>query len=134
MKIVNLILILHPDKDKVLMCHRQKDPYKGKYNFVGGKVEQHEHHFESAYRELYEETGISKKDVELKPLFFTQYFEDDLELQVYYGYLEKEVTLIEEIHPLLWVDLNEDFTNSHQYAGHGNIDHMISILKLWHKL
>ncbi|HZJ87471.1 MAG TPA: NUDIX domain-containing protein [Erysipelothrix sp.] len=131
MKTVNLILIIHKDKDKVLMCHRQKDPYKGKYNFVGGKLENDESNLSGAYRELYEETGISQKDVEIKPLFFTQYFEDALELQVYYGYLKDDVTLKEEIHPLLWVDMSEDFRHD-KFAGHGNIEHMISILKLWH--
>ena len=37
----------------------EKEPYKGMYNFVGGKVEEGETNDEAAYRELFEETGIS---------------------------------------------------------------------------
>ena len=50
MRIVNLIIVLNQDKDQVLMCYRKKDPYKGLYNFVGGKVEEDEDHLEAAYR------------------------------------------------------------------------------------
>lgn len=134
MQIVNLIIVIHQDKDKVLMCYRKKDPYKGRYNFVGGKVEAQEDHLEAAYRELYEETNISKDDLLIQPLFFTQYFKDNLELQVYYGFLEKNVQLIKEINPLIWVDLDEDFSNTQKYAGDGNIEHMISTLKQWYHL
>ena len=38
----NLIIVFHPDEDKILMCHRQKEPYLGLYNFVGGKLEENE--------------------------------------------------------------------------------------------
>ena len=34
---VNLVIVFNKNKDKVLMCQRRKDPYKGKLNFVGGK-------------------------------------------------------------------------------------------------
>ena len=44
------------DLKKVLFCIRAKEPYKGLYNFVGGKVEEDETNDEAAYRELYEKT------------------------------------------------------------------------------
>ena len=40
------------------MCHRQKPPYQGLYNLVGGKAEDGEDGLHAAYRELREETGI----------------------------------------------------------------------------
>ena len=39
---VNLVIVFNKNRDKVLMCQRRKDPYKGKLNFVGGKVQKGE--------------------------------------------------------------------------------------------
>ena len=39
MKKLNVILVYDKDESKILMCKRKKEPYKGKYNLVGGKVE-----------------------------------------------------------------------------------------------
>lgn len=130
MKIVNLIIVLNPDNTKVLMCYRQKDPYKGLYNFVGGKVEPHENHLQAAYRELQEESGITQKDIEINLLMKTQYPIDGFELQVYYGTLKHDVILKEEVNPLQWFDFNTDFSNG-QYAGDGNIQHMIKCIEFY---
>ena len=40
----NCIAVLHPDGKRWLMCRRLKDPYKGLYNLVGGKIEEGEDH------------------------------------------------------------------------------------------
>lgn len=69
MRKLNLIVVFNKDLSKGLFCIRSKDPYKGKYNFVGGKVEENETNDEAAYRELFEETGISKNDIELEPFY-----------------------------------------------------------------
>ena len=58
--IYNCIIVLNKTKDRALFCKRQKDPYKGLYNFVGGKVEPGEDSETAAYREdvlLKEETN-----------------------------------------------------------------------------
>ena len=65
MKRMNIIVIFDKEITSTLMCKRTKEPYKGMYNFVGGKVEENETNDEAAYRELFEETGISKNDIEL---------------------------------------------------------------------
>ena len=124
----NIIIVFHPNEDKILMCHRQKEPYKGLYNFVGGKLEQNESNTQAAYRELNEETGIDFQDIDLKPLFTTQYHQDAFELQVYYGKLKKNVTLTQELNPLVWMTLDEDFSDTRKFAGHGNIKHMIAMI------
>ena len=36
---VNIIVVFNQNKSKVLMCKRKKAPFKGLYNFVGGKIE-----------------------------------------------------------------------------------------------
>ena len=66
MRKLNLIVIFNNNLDKVLFCIRAKEPYKGLYNFVGGKVEEGETNDEAAYRELFEETGITSNDIELE--------------------------------------------------------------------
>ena len=42
MKKLNLIVVFNNNLEKVLFCIRAKEPYKGLYNFVGGKVEEDE--------------------------------------------------------------------------------------------
>ena len=39
MKKLNVILVYNKDENEILMCKREKEPYKGKFNLVGGKVE-----------------------------------------------------------------------------------------------
>lgn len=52
MKELNVILVYNKEENKILMCKREKEPYKGKFNLVGGKVEQNEDELHAAYREL----------------------------------------------------------------------------------
>ncbi len=131
MKKVNLVIVIDAHKEQVLMCHRQTDPYQGLYNFVGGKVKEGEGDWSAAYRELQEETGIKSSQIDLKMLFKTYYPFDDLELQVYYGFLKEKPELKEEKHPLIWYSLEEDFANESLFAGHGNIAHMMNLIKLY---
>lgn len=83
MKKLNVILVYDKDKNKILMCKRTKEPYKDKYNMVGGKVEENENELEAAYRELYEETGISRQDIKLIHVMNFQYKISDMELEVF---------------------------------------------------
>ena len=55
MRKLNLVVVFNNNLDKALFCIRAKEPYKGLYNFVGGKVENGETNNEAAYRELFEE-------------------------------------------------------------------------------
>ena len=61
----NIIVVYNENADKILMCKRKKDPYKGLANFVGGKIEKNENGLDAAYRELEEETTITKDDITL---------------------------------------------------------------------
>ena len=65
MKRMNLIVVFNKDKTKLLMCERTKEPYKGQLNLVGGKIEKEDGNLNEAYRELQEETGITKEDINL---------------------------------------------------------------------
>ena len=125
MKKFNVILVYNKEQDKILMCKREKEPYMGKYNLVGGKVELGEDILSSAYRELQEETGITKNDIKLVHLMKIEYKMDKFELEVFVGKLNKEIKLIEEVNKLYWIDKFENFFDYKKYAGEGNIGHMI---------
>lgn len=34
----NAIVVFNKDEDKILMCKRKRNPYKGLLNFVGGMI------------------------------------------------------------------------------------------------
>ncbi len=131
MKKLNLIVVFDKNLEKGLFCIRAKEPYKGMYNFVGGKVEENETNDEGAYRELYEETGIRKQDIELEHFMDLNYFKYENNLQVYYGILKHEVELIEEKNKLEWVVLNDDLLDIERFAGNYNIPHIIKQIKVY---
>ena len=121
----NCIMIFSPDGRKVLFCKRISDPYKGLYNFVGGKIEPGEDGAEAAYRELLEETGIGRDDVELSHMMDFTYYNQDCYVETYVGRLKRDVVLREEKHPLCFLGRDEDFFDVERFAGEGNIGHMM---------
>lgn len=131
MKKLNLIVVFNKSLDKILFCIRAKEPYKGLYNFVGGKIEKKETNDEAAYRELFEETGISKEDIELDHFMDLNYFKDEKNLQVYYGILKHEVVLVEEKNKLEWVTINDELLDNSKFAGNYNIPHIIRQIKIY---
>ena len=125
--IYNCIIVFNKTKDRALFCKRQKDPYKGLYNFVGGKVEPGEDSETAAYRELFEETGITRQQIRLYRLMDIRYYHQGFDLQMYVGKLDEDVLLKEETNPLLWLPLTEDFTDRDRFAGEQNIAHIMSV-------
>lgn len=121
----NCIMIYSQSGRELLFCKRIEDPYKGKYNLVGGKIEAGEDGFAAAYRELFEETGITDKQVELRHMMDFTYYNQDCYVEVYVGRLEEKVVLVPEKHPLFWLSLDEDFFDTKSFAGEGNIGHMV---------
>ena len=130
MKRMNVIVIFNKEMTMTLMCKRTKEPYKGMYNLVGGKIEKANDGLNEAYRELYEETHISKEDVDLIHFMNLSYIKWGKELEVYYGILNKRVDLIEEVNKLEWVLINDNFFDMKKYAGEGNIGHIIEEIKI----
>ena len=124
---MNCIVVFNKDKDAVLFCKRKKEPYSGLLNFVGGKVEKGEPSEEAAYRELFEETGIGRKQIRLYRLMDITYYHQKFVLEMYVGKLEEDVSLYEEKNPLLWIPLAEDFTDPDRFAGEQNIAHIINV-------
>ena len=130
MKKMNVIVIFDKNLNKTLMCKRTKEPYMGMYNLVGGKIEKENDGLNEAYRELSEETNIKKSDVDLIYFMNLSYIKWNKELEVYYGVLNKDVTLIEEVNKLEWVPIDDNFFDMNKYAGEGNIGHIIEEIKI----
>lgn len=130
MKKMNVTVIFNKEKNKVLFCKRTKEPYKGFYNFVGGKIEKENDGINEAYRELYEETGISKNDVEIEYFMNITYVKWEKDLEIYYGVLNKDVELVEEVNTLEWLPITDNFFDMTKYAGEGNIGHIIEEIKI----
>lgn len=125
MKKLNVIIVYDKDDKNILMCKRAKEPYMGLFNLVGGKVEEGEDELSAAYRELFEETGITKEDITLTHLMNFSYMMSGIELEVFVGRLKKEVTLIEEVNKLYWLSKEENYYDLEKFAGEGNIGHML---------
>ena len=127
---MNVIVVYDVSGENILMCLRAKNPYKGMYNLVGGKIEDGEDGLQSAYRELEEETGITKQDIVLTHLMSFEYHLSGIELQAYAGKLNKTVEVTEEVNALYWVTAKDNFFDMTKYAGEGNIGHMVEQVNL----
>lgn len=130
MKKYNVIAIFNKSLTKTLMCKRTKDPYMEMYNLIGGKIEKENDGLNEAYRELEEETAITRNDIVLSYFMSIEYITFNKSIEVYYGILNKNVKLIEEVNKLEWVDINDNFFDMNKYAGEGNIGHIIEEIKI----
>ena len=127
---LNCIAVFNKECTKLLMCVRRKDPYKGLSNLVGGKVEPGEDGMDAAYRELFEETSITRDDIKLTRLIDFVYWLDDITVEVYVGRLNKVVAVSGDENDLYWSELDYDFFDMAKYAGEGNIGHMMEHIKM----
>lgn len=127
----NCIMIYNKKKDRLLFCKRISNPYEGKFNLVGGKIDDGENHLNAAYRELEEETGITGRDVSLTHMMDFTYYNQGCYVEIYAGVLNKDVELKPEKHPLHWLELDEDFFDLERFAGEGNIGHMAQQVEIY---
>lgn len=125
----NCIAVYSPDASRLLMCRRLKEPYKGLLNLVGGKIEPGEQGLDAAYRELYEETAVTREDISLTHLMdFTYYVAEQCVVEVYVGRLRRPMEVRGSENTLLWIPLDRDFFDSRFFAGEGNIGHILEII------
>ncbi|SDR96488.1 8-oxo-dGTP diphosphatase [Paenibacillaceae bacterium GAS479] len=126
----NVLMIYNKDMDRLLMCKRLKNPYKGLSNLVGGKIDIGETGIEAAYRELFEEANIAKENITLHHLMDFKYYFQRCYVEVYVGKLKYDVVVSGDENELFWSDLNQDFFDMTLFAGEGNIGHMIEQVKM----
>ena len=127
----NLIAVFNPTASQWLLCKRKKAPFQGLYNLVGGKREANETSPDAAYRELYEETGITKNDLHLTHLMDLTYHVCDFSIEVYVGKLQREVAVTGEENELCWLPLDLDYFDSTRFAGEGNLGHILRHILLF---
>jgi 8-oxo-dGTP diphosphatase len=127
----NAIVVFNESTDKMLMCKRRRNPYKGLSNFVGGKIEENETGLDAAYRELEEETSITKNDIILSHLMDFTYHFGNCYLEVYVGKLNKSVNVSGDENDLYWSELDHNFFDATQYAGEGNIGHIMMHVEMF---
>ena len=126
---VNAIIVFDPSGSTLLMCKRIKEPYLGLINFVGGKIKPGEEGLVAAYRELEEETAITKNHIDLTHLMNFSYPLKDIYLEIYVGQLKQAVPVDSRENPLIWVSAYEDFFDYSRFGGDGNIGHMLLKVK-----
>lgn len=127
----NAIVVFNEECNKMLMCKRRRNPYKGLSNFVGGKIEKDEDGLNAAYRELEEETTITKNDIALSHLMDFTYYFGNCYLEVYVGKLNKTVVVNGEENDLYWSTLDNNFFDATKYAGEGNIGHIMMHVEMF---
>lgn len=120
----NLLLVLSEGMDKILMCKRCKPPYQGLLNLIGGKVELEEDRLDAAYRELEEETNISRDFIHLTYLMDMTYYQENCVLEVFAGRLKEDVP-VSGTENLVWIPIREIEVFSDWFAGDGNAEHII---------
>jgi len=123
----NVILLYSLDGEEILMCVRKKEPYLGLSNMVGGKIEPGESGEDAAYRELFEETSITKNYVSLLHLMDFTYYAQDCFVEVWTGRLTHKVSVQGDENDLYWSSLDRNFFDMTQFAGEGNIGHILEI-------
>ena len=129
----NAIVVFDEHADKMLMCKRRRNPYQGLSNFVGGKIETDEDGLEAAYRELEEETAITKDDIILSHLMDFTYHLGNCYLEVYVGKLNKAAAVSGDENDLYWSTLDHNFFDASKYAGEGNIGHIMMHVEMFKK-
>ncbi len=126
----NIIVVFDERRERVLLCRRRKEPYKGLLNFVGGKIEPGEEGLAAAYRELREETGLTETDISLFHFMDLTYYRGaPCRLEVYAGRLKGPAQARGEENQLIWQDAKEDMFDRTRFAGMGNMGHIMALLE-----
>lgn len=87
---------------------------------------------ESAYRELFEETGITQNDIFLTQVMNLNYYLEECSVEVFFGQLNEDFKVFGDENELFWFDINGyNFFDSDVFAGEGNIGHILEIIWLY---
>ena len=134
MKGLNLIVVFSPDRQRVLLCRRRKQPYLGLSNFVGGHIEEGEDGECAAYRELLEETSIGREHIKLIHMMDFSYPLDGCFIEVWVGILREDIPVSGDENDLYWSSIDRNFFDMTEFAGEGNMGHIMEIVKYNRKI
>lgn len=140
MKEYTLIVARDP-QGEYLFCKRRKMPWKGLYNFLGGKLEEGETPLQCAVREFREESNYEIPESQFKLISKLEYFykdgvqctiDDGIVLWVYAidltDFQSEMITWLPPIgieNPIQWLSLQYYDTHREEFAGEGNIGMLI---------
>ncbi|XMB86598.1 NUDIX domain-containing protein [Mycoplasmatota bacterium WC44] len=135
MKELVIGMVFDPTRENLLMLKRKKDPYFGKVNGIGGKVESGESHEEAMIRELKEETNYDLDKVDtLEEIMRLDFDKEQIRLIVYYIKLKQQYPIeIKEDHEGYydWYNINDsnllDAAND-KIAGEGSVAYFIKFI------
>lgn len=131
MKEYTVSFIFTNDLSKVLLLLKNRGPYPGLLNGVGGHVEDDETPIVAARREIQEETGTNDL-LEMWEWMLTEYFIiSEVVLHVSYGILQRgaDFTQIED-EPLAWYDVDWVLSaDANEFAGQGNVQYFIRMAR-----
>lgn len=110
---------------------RRKQPYAGHFNGFGGKIELGESVHEAMSRELEEETDLKRDDLQKLIHLMTIKYPSEIELNVFYAILNKEVEpnyRIDEEGTIRKCQITDKMlaANNSCYAGDGNIAYFLN--------
>ena len=126
MAIVTLCFV--KKENKILMINRNKPPFMGMWNALGGHKEENESALECAIRETAEETKRVARVIDKYPPYIEKYTTPSGEMCECYWYLAEDMGVSDndstDTHEVMWVDI-ENIENSLSYP---------SLKKLWIKM
>jgi len=148
----SVVYLFNPDLSEVLFVRKNRGPFPGKLNGVGGKLDltkdgyaggiAHDFTFMNACarREIMEETGVIIDSSELNLLVKETFYDEHqygAELWVYCGIVKKDSVLQLEDEKQIWYRVISVFNpqNHKDLAGNGNIPYHIklALIKLMEK-
>jgi len=130
----NLVVVFTKDLSSVLLCRRKKEPYLGLSNFIGGHIEPGEDGYDAAYRELFEETSITREKIRLTHLMDFHYPLSDCYVEAYFGRLREDTAVSGDENDLYWSSPDRDFFDMNQFAGEGNMGHIMEQIRINRKV
>ena len=103
----NAILIYDFSGENILFCHRMKEPYKGKYNFVGGKIEPGETKEQALIRECREELDVEISVSDVFMQLVHEYPDMTVELTLFNAEIESGTIRLLEHNDVRWIRTDE---------------------------
>lgn len=129
MRLNTSVIILNHTRERLLFCQQLKDPYSAQFQFIKGKRTTAESAEQSAYRILFEHTGIAAQAVSLTPLLSIKDEITQTENYFFVGILTKPLDVDAKAKPLFWLDVYQDFFDLDRFPGGGQTGYLIEMLR-----
>lgn len=128
-----LVILFSHDLRTVLLLRRNKAPYAGLLNGIGGKLQGIEMPYVGALRELEEETGITREHLDHFTHHVTMmYHKTNNSIAVFFARLAEDGPMFDKLHgkntnegTLLWCTVEYTQHAVSDLAGDGNVTYLV---------